>query len=154
MPNLFATDEVDAFSFERLYGNEKYSLQKMELKSTNFPAQIEPNMATAVWSDRIYTQWRDAMNGITSTMSADAFWAGVSNEDLLLFASRVATAIDFRHKVTGARITRYTNAASGYPCLVLEITSGGKGIRAPKQPKRDLRFDRFGFFGYDESERW
>ena len=154
MPNLFATDEVDAFDFNRLYGNEKYSLQKMEMKSANFPAKVEPNKATAVWSDRIYTQWRDAMNGIKSTMSADAFWAGVSNKDLLVFASRVAAAIEFTHKVTGARITRYTNVASGYPCLVLEITSGGEGIRSPKQPKQDRHYDRFGYFGYADEERW
>jgi hypothetical protein len=144
---MFNTDEVDQFDYSRLYGNEKYSLQKMELKSASFPAQVEPGKATAVWSDRMPSEWEKAGDGIKSNQSGDAWWAGVSEKDLLIFAQRMADAIHFEHKVTGARITRYTNASSGYPCLVLELTSGGKGIRGPKMQRRS----RYGYgkHGYD-----
>jgi hypothetical protein len=144
---MYTTETVDPFNYNRLYGNEKYNLQKMELKSVNFPAQVEDGMGTSVWDDRIYTEWRKAGEGITSSYSGDAFWAGVSNEDLLVFAQRVADAIHFNQKVTGARITRYTNASSGYPCLVLEMTSGGKGIRRPKMPERRRGYGRYGYDG-------
>ena len=134
---MIKTETVDPFVFSRLYGREKYSLNSMELKAANFPAEVDPGKATSIWSDRAATTWEEASNGIESEYSGDAFWAGVSAADLLTFAERMAKTINFQHKVTGARITRFTNAASGYPCLVLEITSDGKGIRRPKMPCSD-----------------
>jgi len=49
MKKKFATDTVDPFDYSRLYGNEKYNLQKMQLKAVNFPAEVEPGKATSVW---------------------------------------------------------------------------------------------------------
>lgn len=126
---MFQTDTVDPFEYNRLYGNEKYSLQKMEMKSINFPAEVEPGFAFTVWSDRINAEWWGSANLIVSHYTGDAFFAGATNESFMVFAKAIAKVIGFKHKVTGARITRYTNAASGYPCFVLEVTSGGKGIQ-------------------------
>jgi hypothetical protein len=132
---MFQTDTVDAFEYDRLYGREKYSLQKMEMKSINFPAEVEPGFATAVWSDRINNEWWESTKLIESRYTADALFAGATDESFMTFAKAIAKAIGFNHEVTGARITRYTNASSGYPCLVLEVTSGGKAIRKPNSPE-------------------
>lgn len=61
------------------------------------------------------------------------------------FAAEVAKVVNFKHKVTGARVTRYTNQSSQYPVYVLEVTSGGKGIRQTRQPERQMRMYRDGF---------
>ena len=143
MSSLFTTETVDPFSFDRLYGNEKYSLQKMQMKAVNFPARVDPNKATAVWSDRIITAWYDAGEKIVSHYNGDATFAGATDESFMAFAKAVATSIGFKHEVTGARVTRYTNAASGYPVFVLEVTSGGEGYRETTQPKRS-RYMRYG----------
>ena len=126
---MFKTEIVDSFDYNRLYGREKYSLQKMEMKAVNFPIEVEPNLITAVWSDRINNEWIAALKLIETQYTGDAFFAGATNESFMVFAKAIAKVIGFKHKVTGARITRYTNAASGYPCFVLEVTSGGKGIQ-------------------------
>ena len=131
---MSTTETVDPFNFNRLYGNEKYSLNGMEMKSVNFPAEVETDNATAVWSDRIITAWFDAIQLIDSTEWADALFAGATQESFMAFAKAIAKSINFKHEVTGARVTRYTNAASGYPVFVLEVTSGGKGIRETTKP--------------------
>lgn len=136
MSKLFATETVDPFSFDRLYGNEKYSLNKMEMKAVNFPAEVDPDHATVVWSDRIITAWYDAGEKLVTHYNGDAAFAGATNESFMEFAKAVAKSIGFKYDVTGARVTRYTNAASGYPVFVLEVTHGGKGIRQTTQPRR------------------
>jgi hypothetical protein len=134
---MVTTSEMDGFNFNRLYGNEKYNLQNMELKSVNFPAQAEHYHS--IYEDRALTEWRKAAEGIESRQSGDAFWAGVSDKDVLVFAQRMADALSFKHKVTGARISRHTNWSSGYPILLLEMTSGGKNLRRPKSKRGDLQ---------------
>jgi hypothetical protein len=79
--------------------------------------------------------WYDAGEKLVSNYSGDAFFAGATDESFMEFAKAVAKSINFEHEVTGARVTRYTNAASGYPVYVLEVTSGGKGFRETTQPK-------------------
>ena len=148
MNKLFKTEIVDPFNFSRLYGNEKYSLDAMEMKAVNFPFEVDPNKITAVWSDRIITAWWEAAQKIESIYTGDAFFGGATNESFLRFAQEIAKAINFKHEVTGARVTRYTNRASGYPVFVLEVTNGGKGIRHPKQPQPHFRRFRDGFDGY------
>jgi hypothetical protein len=137
---MFQTETVDPFSFDRLYGKEKYNLNGMQMKAVNFPAEVDPGHATAVWSDRIITTWWDAAQKIQTHYNGDAYFGGATDESFMQFAKDVALAINFKHDVTGARVTRYTNAASGYPVFVLEVTHGGKGIRETTQPKRPRRY--------------
>lgn len=70
---LFTTDTVDPFVFDRLYGNEKYSLNGMQMKAVNFPAEVDPDKATVVWSDRVITAWWEAAQKVESTYTGDAF---------------------------------------------------------------------------------
>ena len=142
---MFSTDTVDPFDFNRLYGDEKYSLNRMEMKSVNFPAEVDPRNIAAVWSDRIYTQWWDAIKLIESHYTADAFLAGATDESFMEFAKTLAKFINFNLEVTGARVTRYTNAGTQYPVYVLEVTNGGEGIRRPKQPQPHFWRYRDGF---------
>ena len=135
------TTEMDPFVFGRLYGDEKYNLQNMELKSVNFPAQVKNYHS--IYADRANEEWIKAGEGITSTYNGDAFWAGVSEKDLLIFAQRMADALNFKHKVTGARVSRHTNS-NGYPCLLLEMTNGGKKLNS--NPNRYTRDYGNGYF--------
>ena len=98
----------------------------------------------AVWSDRIITAWYDAAQLIDSVYNGDAFFAGATQESFMKFAKAVALAINFKYKVTGARVTRYTTAASQYPVYVLEVTNGGKGLRDTTRQSR-MRCYRDGF---------
>jgi hypothetical protein len=134
------TKSADPFEFSRLYGQEKYSLDNMTLASVNFPDVVDSGKITSEWSDRIFTSWDAASKDLKSTYNADAFWAGVSSTDLLTFAKAIAEAVNFTHEVTGVRIVRFTNAASGYPVLRIDITSGGK-----KNPVK---------FHYGRPDRW
>ena len=128
---MVTTTEFDPFSFDRLYGREKYNLQNMEMKSVNFP--VKTDNYHSIYEDRAEDTWRKAAEGIESNYNGDAFWAGVSEKDLLIFAQRMADALQFKHKVTGARISRHTHAMSGYPIHLLEMTSGGKGLHGRKR---------------------
>lgn len=74
-----------------------------------------------MWSDRDHGAWEDARRGIASAECGDAWWHGVSRADLLTFARRMADTLGIRGEVTGARVVRYTNAATGYPTLRLDV---------------------------------
>lgn len=150
------TIPADRFEFQRLYGNEKYSLQNMVLGDTGFPDQVAYGRCTSVYHDRVYTEWRASMEGITSTQSADAFWSGVSSEDLLKFGTLMAKVIGFRHKVTSVRVVRFTNVATGYPCYRLDIANGGKIVHkhqrlVEEHGHDDAYFNEY-FFGYNPYE--
>ena len=66
----------------------------------------------------------------------------------------MAEKIGFTHPVDGARIVRYTNMASGYPVLLLVITSGGirKPKRIPVNRRGGMRFNPY--YGYYGEENW
>jgi len=133
---MIKTIPVEPFEFSRLYGDEKYSLTEMTLREVNFPDEVEDGHVTSTWSDRVGSDaWYAAKEGIESRMSGDAWWNGVSSEDFLAFAAKIAVIVGFKHEVTGARMVRYTDGG-GYPCLRLDITNGGKMV--PK--KRTGRF--------------
>ena len=51
------------------------------------------------------------------------------------FAQRIADYCDFRHKVTGARLVRFTNGG-GYPVYRLDMTHGGTGTNRPRPISR------------------
>ena len=149
MKHYFQT--VDPFNFDRLYGNEKYSLNGMLLKQANCPTWVEPgDESFEIWSDHSIAEWNDAHSLLESTYSGDAFYAGATDESFLAFASKLVSAVNKREiKVTGAAVVRYTNGG-GYPTLrlsavVVKRRAGRKyGVPLTK-PERYERFDEFGY---------
>lgn len=113
-------DELAPFNFNRLYGQEKYSLQNMVLKAVNCPdAKHFKGEAFDVWSDRVSQAWSDAARLVQSTQNADAFFAGATDESFMAFARKMSEVVGFG-EITGARVVRYTDAG-GYPSLRLDL---------------------------------
>lgn len=139
------TTPADRFDYNRLYGQEKYNLNNMTLAKVNFPYSVNEGKITSVWSDHIYKEYRNAIAEVTSAQNGDAFWNGVSSEQLLKFASDVAKAVNFEPEVTGVRIVRFTNVMSGYPVLRIDIASGG--VAAPLRIQKDIY--RVGYNTYE-----
>lgn len=132
---------TDPFCYERLYGNEKYSLNNMLMTQTSvLPARVEYGKAASWYSDQVSKEWDAARVGISSTANGDAWWNGVDSKQLLRFAKRIAVAFGFTHDVTVARIVRYTNAGQ-YPVYRLDIFSGGEGYLMNPKSKRYRGFD-------------
>lgn len=156
---MISTEKVDHFDFSRLYGDEKYSLNGMELASTNFHEKVE--RGHSVWSDRVGSLFYNTAEelGIKSSYNGDAYFAGFSAEDLLRWGKAIAQneQINYGDEVTGVRITRYTNQMSGYPTLCLELVTGGSGkIQAYKhRPDPRFSFDKYEgeFYGYFGGKR-
>lgn len=150
---MIKTSKVDRYNPYRLYDSEKYSLSNMLLKDAKFPTDVDQDKVGSVWDDRVYSEWREAMEEIKSTESGDGWWAGVSNRDLLAFTRRLIKKIDpdWKHKITGARIVRYTNMSSGYPTLRLDYASGGTIKKEPTDRVRTMHMTRDGYmaFGFD-----
>jgi hypothetical protein len=128
------------FRFDRLYGDEKYSLQNMLLREVNMPSVAYPGeLVYEAWSDHVRNAfWDNANLLLKSTMTADAFFAGVDNESFLRWANAVFSEVNGKSatwlNLTGAAIVRFTNVASGYPTLRLT------GIIATQ----NLEFRRYG----------
>ena len=147
---------VDPFNYDRLYGNEKYSLNGMLLKQANCPTWVQAgDESFEIWSDRSRTEWSEAMDGLTSNYGADAFFAGVDDDDFLAFASKLVSAVNKREiKITGAAVVRYTDGG-GYPTLRLSAvvtknkTGRRYGVPLTKPTGREF-MDEFGdhFFNY------
>ena len=147
---------VAPFNFDRLYGNEKYSLNDMLLKEASCPTWVEPgDESFEIWSDHSRTEWNDALSLIKSSYNGDAFFAGATDESFLAFASKVVSAVNKREvKVTGAAIIRYTDGG-GYPTLRLSAvvtgSTAGRRYGVPlTKPARHADLDEFGdhFFNY------
>lgn len=149
---------VDPFDFNRLYGPEKYSLQNMLLKQVTYPAQIDLSVDKPYdgWSDHSREEFSVALAGIESTLSGDAFFNGIKDEDFLTFASKFFSLINKREiKLTGARAVRTTNNG-GYPTITIDgvilvsnqkVFSGNSGP-AVNRPKYDrYGHDRFSHLG-------
>jgi hypothetical protein len=79
--------ELTPFSSYQLYGDKKYSLQNMVLKMVDYPAKIDTALDHSfdIYVDRAYTEWGAAARLISSKESGDAWFAGVSDKDFLLF---------------------------------------------------------------------
>ena len=148
---------VDPFNFDRLYGNEKYSLNGMLLKQANCPTWVESgDESFEIWSDHSRGEWNDALPLIESSYNADAFFAGATDESFLAFASKVVSEVNKREiKVTGAAIVRYTDGG-GYPTLrlsavVVKHTAGRRyGVPLTKPSRHEFFMSEFGehFFNY------
>ncbi len=138
------TTQADPFDFWRLYGQEKYSLQNMEVKSFKFPYEVEERHIHCVYDDRLpHGIWQDATRLIETGATGDAFFNGATDESFLKFAQRIADYCEFKHKVTGARIVRFTNAG-GYPCYRLDMAHGGKMSNARTDRQESLGLNWYG----------
>lgn len=114
-------NDPSPYDWRRLYGDEKYGLQNMLLARWNAPNRLRGGYgAHRVWSDQIHAQWEESLRGIESSESNDAWWNGVSNQNLRLFARRIAWRMCMSEKVVGMRIVRYTDAHQ-YPMFALDI---------------------------------
>jgi len=149
-------EPVDPFDFERLYGDEKYSLQNMLLRQVNMPAYalLGADKIYDVWEDRNPTVWWGNADVLKSRYTGDAFFAGVDDGPFLKWAAAVVSAAEGRPAaVTGAAVVRFTNAMSGYPVLrltAIEAVSepGGRrplGLPTTKMGEPVRHFDGFGF---------
>lgn len=73
------TTQADPFDFWRLYGQEKYSLQNMEVKSFKFPYEVEERHIHCVYDDRLpHGIWQDATRLIETGATGDAFFNGAT----------------------------------------------------------------------------
>ena len=146
---------VDPFNYDRLYGNEKYSLNGMLLKQANCPTWVEPgDESFEIWSDHCRTEWSNAHDLLESSYSGDAFYAGATDESFLAFASKLVSEVNKREiKVTGAAIVRYTDGG-GYPTLrlsavVVKNTTGrryGVPLTKPARESMDEFGDHFNYY--------
>lgn len=100
--------ELTPFSHHRLYGDEKYNLQNMVLKMVDYPTKIDSakDRHFDVYVDRAHTEWHAAARLISSKDSADAWFAGVSDEDFLLFAGKLFAMLNTPRPVTGDEIVQ------------------------------------------------
>jgi len=155
---LIKQTKADPFDFNRLYGNEKYSLSNMTMVDAGLPDLVEPGMSESVYSDRLRQWHKDDVwygtietLGIKSSHNADAWWAGVSTADVLKFAQEIAKIIGFKHPVTGARIVRFTDGGQ-YPIYRLDMASGGsyvpKNVRMVRGHVILFDDDGLGIFNY------
>ena len=147
---------VDPFNFDRLYGNEKYSLNDMLLKQASCPTWVEQgDQSFEIWSDRSRTEWEAALPLIESSYNGDAFFAGATDESFLAFASKVVSEVNKSEiKVTGAAIVRYTDMG-GFPTLRLSAVvtkrKTGRQYGVPlTKPTRSEFMDEFGYHFFNE----
>lgn len=153
-------EKADPFDPSRLWGNEKYSLQNMLMRQVNFPAYChQGDVMVSVWSDRAYETWRAAgekyraiVGEQVGGLESGAFLSAMGEQDFLGWCRE---AIGYDKPITGARIIRYTNAASGYPCYRIDLyargegnpevpTYSGNGGPNVNRPKPFRMFDNFG----------
>ena len=113
-------EEADPFDFNRLYHDEKYCLNNMTLCQARFPTSAD--QAYSVWSDRVEGWNKARLDTKSNYRGGDEWWAGVQEDSLLAFAVRIAEIVQYQHKVTGARIVRFTNK-NQYPVLRLDIVT-------------------------------
>jgi hypothetical protein len=88
------------FDFDRLYGNEKYSLNYMLLKMANFPAKIDTSVDRAfeIYSDRVSHPWSQALTLIKTKYTGDAYIAGATDESFLAFAGKLFALVENESK--------------------------------------------------------
>lgn len=125
------TNPAEAFDRSRLWGRESYTLSNMLVRQEGYPrfAYVgEESGATgdylnSAWSDREPDAWSEAVKAADPEEScrgggAEEFFRRLSREAFLEFfrAFLRAAGAAPRVEITGGRIVRFTNHASGYPC--------------------------------------
>jgi len=118
-----------------------YNAQNILLVQQDFPAEVHSIEELAcVYQDRVYTEWREGIEFLQKQTGDKGFhWSSVQPDDLKKFAS-IVCADWLKHigrEVTGVRVVRYTNVASGYPCLRLDVYS-----HDPANPEVELYSDQ------------
>lgn len=130
---------VAPYDHSREYSQrETYNLNYMLICQHNFPAEVnETDVCTGVYSDRIYTEWEEALEILRKKIGNKYIrFESLFEKDLYLFANtifkNVLTKLNI-DTVTGFRFIRCTNVSSGYPIIYLEIY-----VWNPKNPKPEL----------------
>lgn len=119
MPNTLIVTPADPFDQARCFGNEKYSLSNMLLRQVDFPATFtRADFICDVWSDRVYDGFRKACEALRpeeqGLFEDGTLLRKLSPERFLEFV-KTASELPEDRGITGARVVRYTNVASGYP---------------------------------------
>lgn len=152
------TTAAAVFQFSRLYGNEKYSLQNMLIRQVGYPMRAKPSDLSEAWSDRFSPEMFDAASKVsagskTKRGGGDAcdWHRHCPADEFLAYAQALVDAGAFGKQdrpVTGARLVRYTNAASGYRW---DIYFGPPGNGAAPITYPDD--ERFSIYGISSHER-
>lgn len=143
MQNKFSP--VDPYDFNRLYNDEKYSLQGMLLNQVSMPEFLtDKDKYFEIWSDRIDSAiWTKARATIDPNQGGgDAFFAQLTNKEFMGFCQVLWNESGMKGDITGATVVRYTNAG-GFPCLRFAIIAmagerstwsgnSGPNIKMPK----------------------
>ena len=111
MPKRFEVVKADPHRF--IYGDERFSVQNMLIRQVNFPAYYHQG-------DFIFDQYTDRM--YETVHAANEKYPGkiedLSSEDFVQYC-REACGVE--QQITGARIVRFTNVSSGYPCDRIDL---------------------------------
>lgn len=101
--------QLTPYSFDRLYGPEKYNLQYMLLRMVNFPAELYPTADKTfdVYFDRARAEVNAAWHLLKSSATGDAFLAEATDESVLAFAGKLFAILNQRdfHERVQARLT-------------------------------------------------
>lgn len=133
---------ADPYEPERCWGDQKYSLCNMLLRQVNFPLVTNAgDILASVYSDHVYDAFGAACKSAFSKMTdpyPGPFDDGrplyrLTEKQFLSFV-RVASGLPKKRRVTGARVVRYTNVATGYPVYRLD-TYAPAGANAPAGAK-------------------
>lgn len=131
------------FDFDRLYGRGKYGLQNMLLREVNMPTYVYAGeWVTDIWSDRCLDAFWNNAKLIESRYTADAFFAGATEDSFLKWATAVVADVEGKQiPITGAAVVRYTNVMSGYPVLRLTAIVATKNLETRNYGITSSRLD-------------
>lgn len=126
-------EKAHPFNAHRLWGDEKYSLQNMLMRQVMFPFHAAKDDQTeSQWTDRnpelVQAAGQKYLRKFQCSFESGDSLRQLSPEEFLAFCQE-ATGIDW--KPTGARIVRYTNAASGYPTYRIDCYAPKDGKDYP-----------------------
>jgi hypothetical protein len=127
MSEIIRVEPVDPFDHTRLYGREKYDLQGMLIRQVDMPHEIHlPGDQTwEVWSDRAGDRIRSAWAEIAKPSSTEKGGGDACNWHrhcpAAEFLRYLQVIVGSEMPITGGRMVRYTDAASGYPVYRYDV---------------------------------
>lgn len=110
--------QLTPYSFDRLYGPEKYNLQYMLLRMVNFPAEFYPagDKTFDIHFDRARVEVDAVWHLLKSPAIGDAFLAEATDESVLAFAGKLFAILnnqkDFHERVQ-AKLTAKVSGPVG-----------------------------------------
>jgi len=121
--------------------DKRYNIQNMLLCQQNFPAKCCDDEICSTYQDRDFESWDKAIDWLRKTLrkkEGKDYCLDFHILDPKLTKKFVAKFLSgwlkrIKRKLTGYRIIRYTNVASGYPCILVMGFS-----QNPKNPKVEL----------------